>query len=169
MTIPSGGPFVLGPEEGDDLWILGGLYSFKALGATSGGAYTLCEVQGPAGFAIPMHIHEHEEEGFYLARGEATLFVSDDEHRLAAGAFGFVPRGHRHCFRLDSADARLLLLVSPGDAGHEAMFRAMGEPAGRHAVPAAEEVQTPDLETLPSIAARHGTRIVGPPPGSDPA
>jgi quercetin dioxygenase-like cupin family protein len=154
-----------GPEEGEAMWVLGGLYTWKALGAQTGGAYSMCEVRGPAGFAAPLHSHEHENEGFYVASGEVTLVLGDGETRLVEGGFGFAPARAPHTFRLDSPDARLLLLITPGAAGHEGMFDEMGERATTHEVPAPPE-GPPDFERLGAIAAKHGTTILGPPPGA---
>jgi quercetin dioxygenase-like cupin family protein len=150
-----------GSDEGEALWILGGLYTFKALNAESA-AYALVEVKAPDGFAIPVHYHEHEEEGFYVAQGEATIFLGDQERRLAAGAFALAPRGVPHAFRLESADTVLVLLLSPGPA-HEAMFREMGEPARDRVAPPASSAAA-DPAQLAAVAASYGTRIVGPPP-----
>lgn len=154
-------PFVRHADEGDALWILGGLYTWKATGAETGNAYSLCEVQGPAGFAIPRHLHQHEHEGFLVLQGSATLLVEGEERRLETGAFGFAPAGAEHCFRLDSDDARLLLLITPGAGGHEEMFSAMGVPATTRTIPPVPEVVDP--EALEKLAAQHGTVIVGPP------
>lgn len=149
------------PIEGEALWILGGLYTFKAVNAETG-AYTLCEVKGPDGYAIPIHYHDAEEEGFYVVDGEVTIFLEDDERRLGPGAFAFAPRGVRHAFRLESPEAVLLVIPSPGPA-HEAMFREMGEPAPERVVPPPTEA-VPDATGLAATAARYGTQIVGPPP-----
>jgi quercetin dioxygenase-like cupin family protein len=166
MSVALAGPYVLEPEEGDDLWLLGGLYTFKALGSGTRDAYTACEVAGPQGLAVPMHSHDGEEEGFYVASGVASIWIGDEKRELSAGAFAFVPRGIQHTFRLDSSDARLLLLISPGAHGHEQMFREMGEPADSHVLPPGPAAP-PDAAALGAIAARHGTRIVGPPPTGD--
>lgn len=155
----------LGPNDGEAMWVLGGLYTWKALGAQTGGGYSLCEVRGPAGFAAPLHSHEQENEGFYVAAGEATLVLADDETCLVEGGFGFAPAGAPHTFRLDSPDARLLLLITPGAVGHEGMFAEMGEPATDHVLPAPPE-GPPDFAALAAIAAKHGTTILGPPPGA---
>lgn len=125
------------------------------------GAYFACEVKAPAGYAIPVHLHDEEEEGFYVAQGEATIFLDDAASRLGAGGFAFAPRGVRHAFRLETADTSLLLLVSPGPR-HEALFRELGVPAQERVVP--PPAGPPDAARLAEIAARHGTRIVGPPP-----
>ena len=152
-----------GHDEGEALWLLGGLYTFRALNEETG-LYTIVEVTGPGGLAIPMHYHEREEEGFYVAQGEVTIFLDDEERTLTAGGFAMAPHGVRHAFRLETPDAALVLLISPGPA-HEAMFREMGEPAATRSIP---EPLTgpPDEANLARIAASHGTQIVGPPPGA---
>ena len=148
----------LGPTDGDAIWVLGGVYTWKALGSQTGGEYSLCEVRGPVGFSAPLHRHERENEGFYVASGEVTLVLADE------GGFGFAPTGAPHTFRLDSPEARLLLLITPGAAGHEGMFAEMGEPATDNELPPQPE-GPPDFASLAAIAARHGTTILGPPPG----
>ena len=165
MSAPGMAPttFAHGTEDGERLWLLGGLYTFKATGDETGDAYSLFQVRGPAGLATPMHRHEREEEGFYIVDGRVTVFTDGVEHHLGAGGFAFVPRGATHGFRLDSAEATLLLLISPGNAGHESMFREMGEPVVGPVLPGAPSAPV-DPALLAAIAERNGTIIVGPPP-----
>ena len=158
-------PYWLSPEDGEAMWVLGGLYTWKALGEQTGGEYSLCEVRGPAGFAAPLHRHERENEGFFVASGEVTLVLADGETRLAEGSFAFAPAGTPHTFRLDTSEASLLLLITPGASGHEEMFADMGEPAAAHVLPEAP-AGPPDFERLAAMAAAHGTTILGPPPGA---
>lgn len=153
--------FARDAEEGEALWILGGLYTYKGRFDETG-AYFACEVRAPGGFAIPVHSHDDEEEAFYVAQGEATIFLGDDERRLSAGGFAMAPRGMLHAFRLERPDTVLLLLLSPGPR-HEALFRAIGEPAPAHRVPPPPD-QLPDPDEMAAVAAEYGTRIVGPPP-----
>ena len=155
--------FVHATDDGERVWLLGGLYTYKATGDETGDAYSLFQVQGPGGLATPMHRHAHEEEGFYVVDGAVTIFADGVEHELRSGGFAFVPRGTVHGFRLDSAEATLLLLISPGDAGHEEMFREMGEPAPASEIPAPSATSV-DPALLGAIAGRHGTIITGPPP-----
>jgi len=152
------------PGEEDAVWLLGGLYSYKARGRDTGGAYSLFEVQGPV--ASPLHVHESEEEAFYVAAGEVSFVIGDETVKGGPGAFAFVPRGIEHGFRLESADARLVLLLTPGNAGHESLFEEMGEPAEHHVVPPAPTAPT-DPTRLGEIARAHGTVIVGPPIGEE--
>jgi quercetin dioxygenase-like cupin family protein len=156
-------PYWVGQAEGDALWVLGARYTWKALGRQTANEYSLCEVQGPAGFGVPTHFHSHENEGFLVGQGDVTLLLDGEEVALTAGAFGFAPAGVHHAFRLDSEDARLFLLITPGAAGHEEFFAAMGEPAGDGLPPA--PTGPPDFDALGALAARHGTTVVGPPIG----
>jgi len=155
--------FAHGTDDGERIWLLGGLYTVKASGDETGDAYTLFHVRGPGGLATPMHRHENEEEGFYIVDGQVTVFADGTERQLGAGGFAFVPRGTTHGFRLDSEQATLLLLISPGNAGHELMFREMGQPALEPVLPAPSS-EPVDPAVMAGIAARHGTIIVGPPP-----
>lgn len=150
-----------GPKEGEALWILGGLYTYRAL-PTETGAYLLVEVEGPQGFAAPLHFHEREEEGFYVVSGTVRIVVGDRTIEASPGSFVLVPRGDRHAFVFASPDAKLLLLLSPGSE-HEQLFRAIGEPAGRREIPPPPS-GPPDLERLAETAAKFDSKIVGPPP-----
>src|SRR5712692_3987126 len=102
-----------GPEAGEALWILGGLYTYRALPAETA-AYLLVEVEGPQGFAVPLHFHEREEEGFYVVSGKVRILVGDRATEASAGSFVLAPRGEKHAFVFASPDAKLLLLLSPG-------------------------------------------------------
>ena len=152
------------PDEGDRIWLLGGLYTFRARGGETANAYSLFEVQGQV--AAPRHLHDREDEGFYVVEGEVTLAIGEETIEGTAGTFALVPRGVEHAFTIETPEARLLLLVTPGDAGHEDLFTEMGQPAANHEIPPPPS-GPPDVERLAAIAARHGTTILGPPIGID--
>jgi Cupin domain len=111
-----------------------------------------------------MHLHERENEGFYVAQGHAAIYLGTEAFEAQPGSFAFAPRGAEHAFRLDAPETRLVLLITPGNAGHEGMFNETGEPAKSRTIPPPTDA-LPDPEKLTAIAARHDTRIVGPPPG----
>jgi hypothetical protein len=73
----------------------------------------------------------------------------------------YLPRGLVHGFSVQSATpARLLQLTTP--AGFEQFAREVGQSATARTLP---EPSLPDVDRLVSSAARHGYRIMGPPPG----
>jgi quercetin dioxygenase-like cupin family protein len=155
--------FVRGSGQGEALWVLGGLYTFKALAGETDGGCTVIEVRAGEGFAIPVHLHEEEGEGFYVAEGEVTFVLGEDTIRAGAGSFAYAPRNLAHAFRFETPDAKLILFFAPCNAGHEGLFRELGEPAAEPVIPPPPE-GPPDVGRLAEIAARHGTRMVGPPP-----
>jgi quercetin dioxygenase-like cupin family protein len=155
--------FVREPSRGEALWVLGGLYTFKAVADETDGGCTVIEVRAPEGFVIPVHLHEQEGEGFYVAEGEVTFYLGDDTVRAAAGSFAYAPRNLEHAFRFETPDAKLILFFAPCNGSHEGLFRELGDPAVREELPPPPE-GPPDIERLAEVAARHGTRMVGPPP-----
>ncbi len=161
MTAPRLHVVSRGPDEGEALWVLGGLYTYRALPAETA-AYLLVEVEGPRGLAAPLHFHESEDEGFYVRSGTVRMVIGQQTIEASAGSFLLAPRGVHHAFAFASDDASLLLLLSPGSE-HEQLFRAIGQPAGRREIPSPLS-QPPDFELLAATAAKHGTRVVGPPP-----
>ncbi|MDQ3973114.1 MAG: cupin domain-containing protein [Actinomycetota bacterium] len=150
----------MSPDDGEAYWILGGLYTYRALAEQVGGGYTAVEVRARDGMAIPVHHHDAETEAFYVADGAVTVLVGEQEVPAEQGAFVWVPPGVDHAFRFE-ADGRMLLLFT-GGVGHEGLFREIGEPAVSRTIPPPLE-DAPDPEQMAALAARFGTRIVGPP------
>ncbi|MEA2124112.1 MAG: hypothetical protein QOI80_894 [Solirubrobacteraceae bacterium] len=68
----------------------------------------------------PPHLHPSTDELFYVAAGEATFLLVDEEVRVTAGGLVFVPRGTVHTVS-NHGDVAVhgLILISPGDAEHE--------------------------------------------------
>lgn len=155
-------PYWAGKEDGEGYWVMGGLYTYKALAEQVGGDYTAVEVRAGAGMAIPVHYHDEETEGFYVADGAVTLLLGEDEVMAQPGSFIYAPPGIEHAFRFET-EGTMLLLFTRG-TGHEGLFRAIGEPAPKRAVPGPPG-QLPDPGEMAEVAERFGTYIVGPPPG----
>lgn len=107
--------------EGRSYWGPGDLYTFLVTGEESGGAYfSMLAIVPPLG-GPPPHIHEFEDETFYVLEGAPTFRL--DEERIVAGPGDFVniPKGTLHCFRNFSEDPmRMILTFTP--AGIERFF-----------------------------------------------
>jgi quercetin dioxygenase-like cupin family protein len=164
MSLEQLSGYIRGPEDGEAFWVVGGLYTYRAVGAENGDAYTLIEVRGRDGFGTPQHFHDRETEGFYVLEGEVTLVIGEKTIKGNAGTFAFAPVSTPHAFRFDSPEAKLLLLLAPsaGEAGHEGLFREMGEAATERIIPPPPGGPL-DLARLAEVAAKHGTTLVGPP------
>ena len=158
---PSTAPGAVARARGDGplIWTRGGLIEIKATREDTGGAYGLLEELLPAGFAPPLHVHQGEDEAFYVIEGELRFACGETIYRASPGAFVFLPRGVPHTFRVDGeAPARLLNLMSPG--GFEHMFEEDGEPAGAYALPPAGPA---DPARLAALVTKYRCTIIGPP------
>jgi len=70
----------------------------------------------------PSHVHQNEDELFYVLEGEHVFEVGGEEFRLGPGGFAFGPRGIPHAQRrVVPGQGRLLILTVPG--GFDGFFR----------------------------------------------
>ena len=90
-------------------------------GEETGGTYTLLVGEGPAGAPAPaLHEHPTTDEAFYVAAGEATFRLEDEELSVPAGSLVFVPRGTVHTvWNAGSEPLRGLIIISPANVEHE--------------------------------------------------
>jgi mannose-6-phosphate isomerase-like protein (cupin superfamily) len=96
----------------------------KTSGDTTGGAFALFEENEPVD--TPLHVHEREDELFYVIEGEHIFQVGDEEFRIGPGGLVFAPRGVPHAQRRAvPRTGRVLVFTAP--AGLEGFFRELAE------------------------------------------
>jgi mannose-6-phosphate isomerase-like protein (cupin superfamily) len=159
---PSG--YLLGPDDGPHLWFLDTRMSVKAGADQTGGAFTLIEWSAPAGFGPPLHIHDREDEAFYILDGEITIDCGDHHWTAGPGDFAFLPRSIPHAFVVTGGPVRGLQLTTP--SGFEQFIAEIGRPAEQPGLPAPSP---PDIPRLIEAGSRYGHQILGPPPAVAPA
>jgi quercetin dioxygenase-like cupin family protein len=159
MTAPAA--FAVADGEGEPRWFLGQLIAVRAAGGQTGGAFALTEMTMRQGPASPLHVQPLDDETFHVLEGDLTFHADGRELSATAGTTVVVPRGTPHAFRVDSEQARVLVLNTP--AGHEEFFLAMSEPATERVLPPAPD-GPPDMERMGRAAADAGFEILGPPP-----
>ena len=97
-------------------------------GEMTGGAYSIIEEIPPL-LDTPLHVHENEDELWYVLEGEHVIQVGDDEFRVGPGDIAFGPRGVPHAQRrVVPGTGRFLLIISP--AGFEGFFRELAAAEG---------------------------------------
>ena len=103
---------------------------------------TIAPKSGP-----PTHIHQTEDEFFYVVKGEFKLKLGDRLVIAPAQSVMFVPRGTAHTFQNVGTEPGVILVgVTP--RGFEKMF---------------EERQGMDAETLRALVKKYNMDVVGPP------
>ncbi len=115
--------------------VLGGGTVWQVAGDETRGAYTIYDSVVPPGFRVPLHLHENEEEAFYIIAGECTFRLGAEMVRATAGSFVLVPRGMPHNQNhTGQTDTRRLILFSP--PGLERYFAELAALAQSGSAPA---------------------------------
>ncbi len=146
----------LKPDQGERFTIIGGSVRILIDGEASGGQCCVFECPVPPGDGPPLHVHEHEDELFYVVRGRFKFSIDGREVVGEPGFFGCAPRGSVHAFRNVGAEVGLLH-VTCTPSGLEVPFRAvrLPEPGSDRAPLTPDEVM--------AVFADYGVTFVGPP------
>jgi len=103
-----------GAGEGETYDWRGARVALKATGTETLGQLAVMEFTYPPGLAIPAHVHDGEDEMFYILAGELSAFCDDAQWTVTPGDFVFVPRDRPHGFTvLGDEPARALVIVGP--------------------------------------------------------
>src|SRR6266849_435540 len=145
-------PIVRGEGEGEKLWFYGGgVHTWLATNAETGGAFLLFDDVMTKGKTTPLHSHPEVDE--------TLVHIDGREQTLGSGGVAMFPRGVPHAFLVTSERARVLCLETPGSS--EAFYRGASEPL----TPSLQAATPVDFDRVRASAARNGgIEILGPPP-----
>jgi quercetin dioxygenase-like cupin family protein len=127
-----------------------------ASASDTNGVVGAVEVASPGGSVPPLHVHQREDEAFYVLEGEYSVFIGDDVIKASPGAWVWGPRGVPHGYQIHSERGRHISLTMPG--GFEAFFEEVSAIATPTADPRNE------MGRIAAVAARYGVELLGPPP-----
>jgi len=124
----------------------------KVSGKDTAGSWSIFEAHWSLKGGPPLHVHQIEDEWFYVIEGEYAVQVGDERFELTPGGSVLAPRQVPHAYAsLGDGPGRMLIAYQP--AGEmESFFLEMSRLSG---TPSANEVQR--------IFRAHGMEIVGPP------
>ncbi len=150
-------PTIREPGAGRTVAVVGDVYRFLATGDETNGKYAMWEALVPPGGGPPPHVHQREEESFYVLDGEITFQIGEHKHVARAGTFANMPVGTPHSFKNETGEpARMIISVAP--AGLEQMFFEVGV-----ALPEGSTTALPptkdEIVKLLQIAPRYGVEI----------
>lgn len=156
-------PLVREAAEGRALWHLGALLNFKALISETGGQYWALTGEADARMAVPLHVHTHEDEIWFVLEGEIAFTIGDEVRRGGPGTFAYIPRHVPHTFQVLSERARWFGIGLSGNL--DQWFFETGQPAAALTLP--PPAPPPDETAVAALVAsleRYGTQTLGPPP-----
>ena len=149
--------------KGEQLWFLGTLATIRLSGEASDGRFSLVEFLFPRHASPPLHTHP-QDESYLVLEGNLTVQAGRQRFELMPGGAAVVPMGVAHTFRVDSDEARVLVLSTP--AGLERMVRDGAVPATNPTLPP-DQTPRPSPEELDDLFRAHGQINVGPPLAPD--
>ena len=114
----------------------------------------------PRGAEPPLHVHEREDEFFYILEGEITAYVGEREYVAGPGAVVWFPRGVPHTMAARTDTVRAFGGATPG--GFLQFHRDVAGlfPDGVPDMPTPEQA-----DLFADACARHGMTLLGPNPG----
>lgn len=117
--------YALQGDEGREIAFVRAKMWIKASSEQTDGAFSLVEALDP--METPKHVHDREDEAFYILGGEHEFECGGESFRLGPGGYVFLPRGIPHAHRRlgDPSESRMLIMVSP--PGFENFFVELSE------------------------------------------
>ena len=154
MSAPSTG-YGLQAGDGERIEMLGTVTTVLA-GVDTGASFMALAADWPADAKVPSHIHDAEDEAFYVLEGRVRVKCGTDEWVLEPGGFAYLPRGVMHEPGAEGPGAaRVLILTSR--PGLEQFFAKVASELAASGGP-------PDLAMLDRLGAPYGLHHF--PPGT---
>jgi quercetin dioxygenase-like cupin family protein len=92
----------------------GARFVMKASGAETSGQLAVMEMLCPAALDVPPHVHDGEDEMFYVITGDLAGRCGEERWSASPGAFVLLPRDTEHSFTVTGrAGAKVLVVVGP--------------------------------------------------------
>ena len=108
-------PYVLHAGEGRVYRWNGVRVEVKAGQRELGGVVGISETVTRKGEEPHVHVHDAEDELFYIVQGKLTVQCNETRTDAEEGAFVFVPKGTPHTYEIRSeGDVRYLVFSVPG-------------------------------------------------------
>ena len=137
-------------------WNLGGLFMILAEAKDTGGVYSIMEQVIAKGPQAVVHLHETEEEAFYILEGHAIYTIGDQKLKAGPGDFLSIPKNTWHSFESLTDGLRVLNFYAP--AGFERLIIESGTPATSRTLPP-DDLAPPDRRLVQRLLEEVGCRL----------
>lgn len=93
--------------------IPGALFHFLATGEQTNNLFSLIYIEVHKGNEPPTHMHQREDESYYILEGAIRFWIGDTIVEAKAGDFVHLPKGIPHKFELLSECVKELMWITP--------------------------------------------------------
>lgn len=112
--------------EDNTYYFLNDFTSILVSGEDTNGDFCVLHCNGKKDGGPPLHVHELEDETFYILEGEITFFVGDKKILAKAGDYIFAPRRIPHTFKVRSDETKFIVSAYP--SGFDRFVKELGIP-----------------------------------------
>ena len=155
-------PVTKGPQDGQNLSVVGDTYRILITGKETGGAFAVIDMLIPPNGGPGPHAHAGFQESFYVIDGEIEVKSEGASYTAKKGSFVSIPKGGMvHCFKNKTDQvAHLLCVVVP--SGLEAFFMEIGQPVAIGAFLAPPPMDAEALKKMLPIVEKYGQKLFPP-------
>ena len=120
-------PFAQRRSIENSRWYMGNVMTFLVNSEQTDGAFSMTEYMSKPGNEPPAHVHNREDEFFYVLEGRIDAYVGNEVLSAGQNEGVYLPKFIPHTFTILTPQLRMLIWMSPG--GLDGYFRDMSEPA----------------------------------------
>lgn len=145
------------------VWFLDTLVNIRVSEKENSNGISVLEHRAYQNDSPPIHIHQNEDEIFYVLDGEFRFLIDKEEIRLKKGDILTAPRGIPHTYIIESTEGGNWITITSGK-DFEQFVKAIGRPAEKIELPQKHGTPTKEaVDELTRKAAEYNIIIAGPP------
>jgi quercetin dioxygenase-like cupin family protein len=162
MQVSKPVPITVGPEEGQNLSVVGDTYRILTSGKETNGAFATIDMLIPSGGGPGPHSHPDFIESFFVIDGEVEVKSEAGSYKAKKGAYIVIPKGGIvHNFKNNTdKTAHLLCIVVP--SGLEELFMEIGTPVSFETFLPPPDMNPETVKKLQAVAEKHGQKVYPP-------
>jgi len=162
MEISKTAPIAKGPQEGENLSVVGDTYRILITGKETGGAFAVIDMLIPTNGGPGPHSHANFQESFYVIDGEIEVKSEVSTYTATKGSFVSIPKGGIvHSFKNKTDQiAHLLCTVVP--SGLEGFFMEIGKPVAIGSFLAPPPMDAEAIKKILPIVEKYGQKLFPP-------
>ena len=155
-------PITKGPQDGQNLSVVGDTYRILITGKETGGTYAAIDMLIPPNGGPGPHSHANFQESFYVIDGEIEVRSEVSTYIAKKGSFVNIPKGGIvHCFKNKTEQtAHLLCVVVP--SGLEEFFMEIGKPVAIGSFLAPPPMDEEAMKKILPIVEKYGQKLFPP-------